>query len=270
MDDATLRRFADLIVGFGANVQPGQIVAVVLRARQGAPGPGDRGERLPPRGEVRRRRSGSTRGSSARASSTRARRRSTSSADWHGERMLALGEIGAARDRALRARSRPACSTTSTPPASAATACPALKEAGKVVNDRTTNWTIVPCPTPAWAKLVFPDLDRARGARARSRSTSCTSAARRARPGRRLARARGHARRGRRAPDRAQLRRAALRGPGHRPDRRPAAERPLGGRALRDAPTASSTCRTSRPRRSSPRPTRRGSTARSPRPSRSC
>ena len=35
---------------------------------------------------------------------------------------------------------------------------PALKEAGKVVNDRTTNWTIAPCPTPAWARLVYPDL----------------------------------------------------------------------------------------------------------------
>ena len=28
MDDATLQRFADVIVGFGANVQPGQIVSV--------------------------------------------------------------------------------------------------------------------------------------------------------------------------------------------------------------------------------------------------
>ncbi len=28
MDDATLRRFADLVVGFGANVQPGQVVSV--------------------------------------------------------------------------------------------------------------------------------------------------------------------------------------------------------------------------------------------------
>jgi aminopeptidase len=38
---------------------------------------------------------------------------------------------------------------------------PMLKEAGKVVNDRTTNWTIAPCPTPTWAKLVFPDLPEA-------------------------------------------------------------------------------------------------------------
>ena len=36
---------------------------------------------------------------------------------------------------------------------------PFLKEAGLVVNERTTNWTAVPCPTPAWAQLVHPDLD---------------------------------------------------------------------------------------------------------------
>jgi aminopeptidase len=35
---------------------------------------------------------------------------------------------------------------------------PSLKEGAKVVNDRTTNWTAVPCPTPAWARLVHPDL----------------------------------------------------------------------------------------------------------------
>jgi aminopeptidase len=35
---------------------------------------------------------------------------------------------------------------------------PAVKESGKVVNDRTTNWSIIPAPTPTWAALVFPDL----------------------------------------------------------------------------------------------------------------
>jgi aminopeptidase len=35
---------------------------------------------------------------------------------------------------------------------------PWLKEAGRVVSERSTNWTAVPCPHPAWAKLVFPDL----------------------------------------------------------------------------------------------------------------
>ncbi len=35
---------------------------------------------------------------------------------------------------------------------------PWLKETGKVIGERSTNWAIVPCPHPAWAKLVFPDL----------------------------------------------------------------------------------------------------------------
>ena len=36
---------------------------------------------------------------------------------------------------------------------------PALRETGKVVNERTTNWTAAPGPTRAWAQLVHPDLD---------------------------------------------------------------------------------------------------------------
>ena len=35
---------------------------------------------------------------------------------------------------------------------------PYLPETGEVVNKRTTNWTIVPAPTPAWAEAVYPDL----------------------------------------------------------------------------------------------------------------
>jgi aminopeptidase len=36
-----------------------------------------------------------------------------------------------------------------------------VREGIKVVNDRTTNWTICPCPTQVWADLVFPELDEA-------------------------------------------------------------------------------------------------------------
>ena len=65
------------------------------------------------------------------------------------------------------------------------------------------------------------------------------------------------------------LRRAALRRPGHRPDRRPAADaRSSWPRASRPS-TGSSTCRTCRPRRSSARPTRSAPRASCARPSRS-
>ncbi len=36
---------------------------------------------------------------------------------------------------------------------------PYLPETGEVVNRMTTSWNIVPVPTPSWAELVYPDLD---------------------------------------------------------------------------------------------------------------
>jgi aminopeptidase len=36
---------------------------------------------------------------------------------------------------------------------------PMLAENATVVNERTTNWSIIPCPTPEWARLVFGDLE---------------------------------------------------------------------------------------------------------------
>jgi aminopeptidase len=35
---------------------------------------------------------------------------------------------------------------------------PYIKEVPKIVGERSTNWTIVPCPHPAWAQLVYADL----------------------------------------------------------------------------------------------------------------
>jgi aminopeptidase len=37
---------------------------------------------------------------------------------------------------------------------------PYLPETGEIVNRLTTNWTIVPAPTPSWAEAVYPDLER--------------------------------------------------------------------------------------------------------------
>jgi aminopeptidase len=36
---------------------------------------------------------------------------------------------------------------------------PYLPESGEVINKRTTNWSIVPAPTAAWAQAVYPELD---------------------------------------------------------------------------------------------------------------
>jgi aminopeptidase len=38
-------------------------------------------------------------------------------------------------------------------------ALPSLNETFDVINARTTNWTVVPWPSPEWARLVYPELD---------------------------------------------------------------------------------------------------------------
>jgi aminopeptidase len=157
MDDATLRRFADVIVGFGANVQPGQIVAISCEP----------GKEFMVRAIAA---SAYRHGAKfvdvqyfdpwvKRARIEHAREEDLDFIpDWHGKRLLALGEVGAARV-GLSGPVAPGLLEDLDPARVGRDRFPALKEAGKVVNDRTTNWTIAPCPTPAWAQLVFPDLD---------------------------------------------------------------------------------------------------------------
>ena len=157
MDDATLTRFADVIVGFGANVQPGQVVAVSCEP----------GKEFMVRAIAA---SAYRHGAKfvdvqyfdpwvKRARIEHAREEDLEFVpDWHGKRLLALGEIGAARV-GLSGPVAPGLLEDLDPERVGRDRFPSLKEAGKVVNDRTTNWTIAPCPTPAWAQLVFPDLD---------------------------------------------------------------------------------------------------------------
>jgi len=156
MDDATLARFADLVVGFGANVQPDQIVGIgcepgkeyLVRAlaasayRQGAKFV-DVGWFDP---HVKR----------ARVQHARPETLDFVPS-WYGERVLAFGDQRGARV-ALSGPSAPGLLSDLDPALVGKDRLPTVKEGIKVVNDRTTNWTICPCPTPAWAELVFPDL----------------------------------------------------------------------------------------------------------------
>ncbi|HET8949207.1 MAG TPA: aminopeptidase [Solirubrobacteraceae bacterium] len=156
MDDATLTRLADLAIGFGCNLQEGQVVAI-----SGEPGK----ERL------------------IRALAESAYKRGAKFVDvgwfdpyvkrariayaakdtldyvppWIGDRVLALGEHRAARV-ALSGPVAPGLLEDLDPVRAGRDRLPSVKEAGKVVNERTTNWTIVPCTTAEWARLVHPDL----------------------------------------------------------------------------------------------------------------
>jgi aminopeptidase len=152
-----VERLADLAVRFGANVQPGQILAVggelgqepLVRAitrsayRQGAKfvdatyfdmyvkrerllnAPEETLEFVPP---------------------------------WYGERVLSIGEHRCARI-GLSGMAQPRALDGVDPIRAGRDQLPFLKEAAQVVNERTTNWCAIAGPSPGWAELVFPDLD---------------------------------------------------------------------------------------------------------------
>jgi aminopeptidase len=155
MDDAYLERLADLVVGFGANVQQDQIVSVTCE---------------PGKEELTRAiaRSAYRRGAKfvdvqwfdpwvKRERIAHARDETLEYVpDWYGQRILALGEAHAARI-ALAGAAAPGLLEDLDPVRAGKDRLPAVKESGKVINDRTTNWSIIPCPTHRWAKLVFPD-----------------------------------------------------------------------------------------------------------------
>src|SRR4051812_40205458 len=79
---------------------------------------------------------------------------------WLGERILALGEHRAARV-GLTGPVEPTLFDGLDASRLARDPLPRLPEAVEVVNAMTTNWTLVPCPTPEWAALVHPEADDA-------------------------------------------------------------------------------------------------------------
>jgi len=155
-DAATIERMAELTVSFAANVQRGQIVAIsaelgkeaMVRALAGAAY-----------------RHGAKFVDVAYMDMYVKRERILNADEdtldfvpsWYGERILELGRQRCARI-GLTGPAMPGVLDDLDPERTGRDQLPSLKEGAKVVNDRTTNWTAVPCPTPAWARLVHPDL----------------------------------------------------------------------------------------------------------------
>jgi aminopeptidase len=150
------RRLADLAVGLGANVQPGQIVTI------GA----DHGQY-----ELARAIAESAYRHGAKFVDVQyfdpyvKRARIAYAADdtltfvpsWYSYRMLAIGEERAARI-SLAGPTTTGLLDDLDPDRAGRDQLPFTKEILRVITDRTTNWTVVPCPTDPWARLVFPDL----------------------------------------------------------------------------------------------------------------
>ena len=85
---------------------------------------------------------------------------------WYGERLLELGDARGAR-LALSGPIAPGLLAEVDPVRAGIDRLPWLREVLTLINDRSTNWSIIPCPAPDWAGLVYPDLDPEREGLAR-------------------------------------------------------------------------------------------------------
>jgi aminopeptidase len=152
-----VERLAELAVEFGANVQPGQIVAV-----QSEPGKEELTRAVAAKAYQRGAKFVDVVYFDMRVKRARLEHAAEDTLDfvpsWYGERMLALGDQRAARIF-LSGPADPDALAGVDPARAGRDLLPRVKESNLVLNERTTNWSILPGPTPAWAKLVFPDLD---------------------------------------------------------------------------------------------------------------
>ncbi len=152
-----LDALADLAVGVGANIQPGQVVGIAMESGQEA---------------------------ITRAVAQRAYARGAKFVDvalfdpfikharlshapretlgyvppWLGERTLALGELHGARI-SFQGPAHPHLMDDIDPDLLGLDMLPRLRESGIVTNRQLCNWTIVPFPVPGWAQLVYPELE---------------------------------------------------------------------------------------------------------------
>jgi aminopeptidase len=157
VDPDLLRRYADLIVGFAANVQPGQIVE--LRSALG-------------REPLTRAVAESCYRHGARFVDfsyhdphiKRARVEHAAEdtldfvPDWHRERVLGYGRERCARI-AIGGLTDPGLLDDLDSARIARDRWPFIREYHTLIDEQTTNWAGVNCPTPDWAAVVFPDLE---------------------------------------------------------------------------------------------------------------
>jgi aminopeptidase len=76
---------------------------------------------------------------------------------WIGQRLLYLSDERAARVT-LSGPHAPRALVGVDPARAGRDILPYVPESGEVVNRMTTSWCIVPAPTPSWAEIVYPEL----------------------------------------------------------------------------------------------------------------
>lgn len=151
-----LARWADLVVALGANVQPDQVLLVQSEpgkepyARAIARAAYRRGARYV---EVD---SFDLHVKRARVELAREDRLDWTP-DWLGGRMLRLGELEGSRVT-LTGPVAYGLFDDLDPQRVGRDQLPRVPEMSVVADERSVNWTVAPCPTEAWARVVFPDV----------------------------------------------------------------------------------------------------------------
>ncbi len=150
------QQLARLVVGVGANVQPGQIVAITADP-EGAPlvrAIAEQSYRCGAKfvdvwyfdGHIKR---------------SRIEHADPDTLDfvppWYGERVLELGEHRCARI-ALHPTVPPGLLDGVDALRAGRDSLPSLKESFQVINAGSTNWCVAPNPSPVWASVVYPEL----------------------------------------------------------------------------------------------------------------
>ena len=158
LDRADLtRRLADLVVGYGANVQPGQIVGVTTYT----------GKEELTREVARAAYEHGARWVDVSIHDPLVKRQRLLHADestldyvpsWMIDRLEWLSNEHAARI-SLTGPAIPDALDGIDPGRAGRDILPYLPTTGEVVNRATTNWCVAPAPTPGWATLVFPELE---------------------------------------------------------------------------------------------------------------
>lgn len=154
-----LRRLAELAVRFGANVQPGQIVGL-----SSEPGKEALTRAI---AEVAYEEGAlfvDLRVFDLHLKRARVRHADPDTLDfvppWYGQQMLAYGEHRCARI-GLTGPVDPSVMDGVDLELLGRDTLPRVRESNEVLNARTTNWCLIPCPTVEWARLVHPELDDA-------------------------------------------------------------------------------------------------------------
>ena len=151
------RRLADLVVGYGANVQPGQIVGVTTYT----------GKEELTREVARAAYQRGARWVDVLTFDPWVKRQRLAYADestldyvpgWMVDRLEWLSDEHAARVT-LTGPAAPEALDGIDPARAGRDLLPYLRNTGDVINRSTTNWCVAPAPTPGWASLVYPDVD---------------------------------------------------------------------------------------------------------------